>query len=303
MSHPESAQPESAGTESLDGRCLCGAVRYRAAGPFQHLVHCHCSMCRKAHGSGFATFVAAPAGTFQWLAGREHVVSYPSTAHSQRHFCALCGGVTPAPEVDGPLAWMPAGGLDGDPGIRPEGHMFVDSRAPWTVLNDDLPKYPAAPPGFEAPEPAATEPAGADGTPPVNLLTGGCLCGQVRFAIRGAPLLLVNCHCSRCRHARGAAHASNLFVLPEQLEWLAGESAITVFNLPGAERFGQNFCAHCGSPVPRGSPRIGRFNVPAGSLDGDPGIPVSHHIYVDSRAPWFEITDTATRYPEAMPKR
>lgn len=75
-----------------------------------------------------------------------------------------------------------------------------------------------------------------------------------------------------------------------------------VFDLPGAERFGINFCPTCGGNVPRVSVKAGVVNVPAGSLDGDPGIAPAHHIYVASKAPWFEISDDLPQYPEAPPR-
>ena len=48
-----------------NGTCLCGQIRFRLDGPFQMMMHCHCSRCRKHHGSAFATFVGAPARGFE----------------------------------------------------------------------------------------------------------------------------------------------------------------------------------------------------------------------------------------------
>ena len=48
-----------------EGRCLCGAVRYTVEGPYVRMLNCHCSMCRKHHGSAFATFVTAPLAAVQ----------------------------------------------------------------------------------------------------------------------------------------------------------------------------------------------------------------------------------------------
>jgi hypothetical protein len=278
------------------GTCLCGAVRYGMDGPFGPMVHCHCSMCRKAHGSAFATFVAA--GSLEWTSGRENVASYASSAGGLRHFCRTCGSVTPPPQPEGERVFVPAGNLLEDCGARPSAHLFTDSRAPWITLTDDLERFPAAPPGYEAPtierEPA---PAATPGSVP-----GSCLCGAVRFELTGVPLVMVNCHCSRCRRGRSAAHATNLFVLPEQLHWLQGETAVRVFDLPGAARFGIDFCPTCGSGVPRLSERIGKVNVPSGSLDGDPGITPGYHIFVASKAPWFEIRDDLPRHDEKTPR-
>jgi len=281
-------------TESVSGSCLCGSVRFRVSGPFQQMNHCHCSRCRKAHGASFATYVAGTG--LAWEHGVELVRTFRAGAGMARCFCARCGSVLPDPDTPEGPAWVPAGTLLEDCGARPVAHIFADSRAAWTRLDDGLPAFGAAPPGYAAPEFPASPAAAADGT-----LTGGCLCGGIRYRLHDAPLVIVNCHCSRCRRARSAAHATNLFVLPEQLEWIAGEDRVQVYDLPGAERFGANFCPDCGGPVPRSSPKIGRVNVPAGSLDGDPGIGPAFHIYVASKAPWFEIHDDLPVHAERAP--
>ena len=53
----------------VSGSCLCGAVRFTQRGPFTHMTHCHCSICRKHHGAAFATYVASPLEGFKLLAG------------------------------------------------------------------------------------------------------------------------------------------------------------------------------------------------------------------------------------------
>lgn len=279
------------------GSCLCGVVQWHAHGPFGPMVHCHCSMCRKAHGSAFATFVGAPAAGFAWTSGADNVAVYASSEQWARCFCRTCGSITPPPEEPGEMVFLPAGNLLEDCGARPSMHMFAASRAPWTTLADDLERHSGAPPGYAAPE-VVREPRRAERP---GAVPGSCLCGTVRYEITGAPAFMANCHCSRCRRGRSAAHATNLFVKLEALRWLQGEDAVRVFDLPGAERFGINFCPTCGSGVPRWSPGIGLYNVPAGSLDGDPGLRPNYHIYVASKAPWFEITDDLPRYAEGPP--
>jgi hypothetical protein len=283
--------------EICSASCLCGTVRYRLQGPFGPMVHCHCSMCRKAHGSAFATFVGAPAAGFQWIAGQDNVSSYASSSQGQRQFCRSCGSVTPPPIPAGDPLFVPAGNLLQDCGARPQAHMFTNSRAPWITLSDELTKFPAAPPGYELPPLDQTPKQAATS----GALAGSCLCGAIRYELSGAPLVMVNCHCSRCRRGRSAAHATNLFVQPQQLRWLAGESLVRVFDLPGAERFGVNFCPTCGGSVPRLSAKIGRVNVPAGSLDGDPGIGPAYHIFVGSKAAWFEIADDLPQHSDRAP--
>ena len=73
--------------------------------------------------------------------------------------------------------------------------------------------------------------------------------------------------------------------------------------MPGAQFFGTAFCKQCGSEVPRVSVERNFASVPAGSLDSDPGITPTGHIYVDSKAPWFEITDDLPQFAEMPPRR
>ncbi|SOB89729.1 hypothetical protein SAMN05877962_10160 [Alloalcanivorax xenomutans] len=128
---------------------------------------------------------------------------------------------------------------------------------------------------------------------------GRCLCGQVRFRISGPFKQFHLCHCSRCRHATGSAHASNLFIGNDQIEWLAGEERIQRFDLPEAQRFARAFCRHCGAPVPHQSRDGNGFIVPAGSLDQAPDRQPDDHIHFDSRAPWYNGTLQAPRFSAA----
>lgn len=77
---------------------------------------------------------------------------------------------------------------------------------------------------------------------PQEVLKASCLCGAVRFEIAPPFSGFRYCHCSRCRKATGSAHAANIFLPQTQLTWLAGESLIKRFDLPGAKRFAVCFC-------------------------------------------------------------
>src|SRR5262249_57578334 len=114
--------------------CLCGAVTWDADGPLQFMSHCHCSRCRKAHGTPFATYVAAPATGFR-LSGRERVGRWESSPGFFRYFCTACGSVVPGDPWEGAV-FLPVGCMDSDPGVRPAAHIFVASRAPWFDIHD-----------------------------------------------------------------------------------------------------------------------------------------------------------------------
>ena len=132
----------------LSGSCLCGAVRYQIAGPLKMAGHCHCSICRKAHGAAFATWTMVRTDQFEWLAGEEYLHAYSSSPDRQRLFCGECG--TPiAATHNGHIGEVVLASLDDEPGIRPREHIFVGSRACWHEITDALPQFVQWPPGLE----------------------------------------------------------------------------------------------------------------------------------------------------------
>ena len=278
------------------GRCLCGAVTVELDGPFSSMIHCHCSMCRKHHGTGFATFVVAPIGGFRWLSGQDRSVTYRSSPNGVRSFCSVCGAAGPSPMEKYGIVAAPAGAFDGDLGITPQSHIFVSSKAPWDDITDALPQFAAYPPGF-----------GGEGesrpvvTPRPGIAEGSCLCGAVAFEATGAPVRMMNCHCSRCRHGRAAAHATNVFYKMDQFRWLRGADLAREYKVPEARFHTTVFCTRCGGKVPKISAERALVVVPAGSLDTDPGAKAQAHIFVADKAPWFDITGTLPRFPQMPP--
>jgi hypothetical protein len=109
----------------------------------------------------------------------------------------------------------------------------------------------------------------------------------------------MNCHCTRCRKARGAAHASNLFT--ESVRFTRGEDQLVTYKLPEARYFMQVFCRTCGSPMPRVDAGRGFAVVPMGALDDDPGARPEGHIFVGSMAPWYQIADGLPQWEETPP--
>ena len=278
------------------GSCLCGDVAYEIDGPIEHASHCHCSMCRKFHGTPYATYALAAFAGRRWLSGEQSVARYESSPGFYRCFCARCGSPVPG---DPYKRWtfVPLGNLDGDPGARAEFHMFAASKAPWWEISDRLPAFDAFPPGIDAPVAPDRAPAQPRGEHP----RGSCLCGAVAFALESPPLRALCCHCGRCRKARAAAHAANLLVAVDGLRFARGEDALASYKVLDAKFFQQTFCAACGAKAPRVDRERGFAIVPMGALDDDPGIRPQGHIFVDSKAPWDEIHDDLPRYGGAPP--
>jgi hypothetical protein len=278
----------------ISGACLCGTLRYEVDGPVQSGMHCHCSMCRKHHGAPFATFVLAPPSSLRWQAGESAVCEYPSSASRVRRFCGVCGAVAPA-ALAGRLL-LPAGNLLGELAEVAALHMFVASKAPWHVVADGLPEYEGAPNGWPLPEQVRPAPPQLDGA-----IHGSCSCAGVRFAVRGAPARWFQCHCSRCRRGRSAAHGSNAFYAAAQFEWLEGRELVRSYRPPEAERFTISFCTRCGGGAPVERDNVPFVLVPVALLDADPGGRPQAHIHVASKAAWYTPTDGLPQFAELPP--
>jgi len=278
------------------GRCLCGALNYELGGPFDAMIHCHCSMCRKHHGAPFATFVVGPIANFHWTSDEAKAGRYRSSPDGVRTFCAICGSAGPSTMPELGVAAAPAAGLQGDLGIKPQSHIFVGSKAPWYTITDALPQHDAYPPGVGAqpvPRPVITPRAG--------ITEGSCLCGGIGYEVTGTPVRMMYCHCSRCRLGRAAAHASNVFYKLDGFRWVRGADRVTEYKVPDARFHTAAFCSRCGGKVPRPSIERGLVTVPAGSLDTDPGIRAQAHIFVAYKAAWFDITGPEPRFAEMPP--
>lgn len=131
------------------------------------------------------------------------------------------------------------------------------------------------------------------------MITGSCLCQTVRYETdETGPAL--NCHCSRCRKWQGTAFASVVRVSLQSLRITSGEGSITRYApSPGLERC---FCKVCGSSLFSLRYDLSRAHIWLGTVDGDPGVRPSLHVFIGSKAPWFEITDSLPQYETRPPK-
>jgi hypothetical protein len=132
-------------------------------------------------------------------------------------------------------------------------------------------------------------------------LTGGCLCGGVRFEVTEQPVASNYCHCKRCQRRTGTAASANARIVPGSLRLTAGEELVRTFEPPdGAAK---DFCSACGSALWSRSPETGEvWGVRLGAFDEDPGIRPSVRQYTAYAALWEPIPDDGLpRYPEARP--
>ena len=132
-------------------------------------------------------------------------------------------------------------------------------------------------------------------------LTGGCLCGGVRFEVTEPLVSAGYCHCTRCQRRTGTSSSASARIAPGSLRVLSGEGLIRSYR--PEDGFAKVFCSECGSALWSQSPHDPEvIAVRMGTFDGDPGIRPSSRAYVAYAAAWEPIPDDGLpRYPEGRP--
>jgi hypothetical protein len=120
--------------------------------------------------------------------------------------------------------------------------------------------------------------------------TGGCLCGAVRYEVRGKLRDVVLCHCIECKRAHGSVGAYSS-AYHEDFQLLR-DGALRWIDSPESDHAAKRgFCAECGSSLfwqGRDLPRVG---IAAGTLDRPTGLRVAAHIYTHQAGDWDELPD------------
>jgi len=124
----------------LRGGCWCGAVRYRVADAFLYAGNCHCSRCRAATGSAFKPFAGIEREKLELTEGAGRLLVVGDDEENDTR-CAECGSLLFSVVRDGAYVHVAMGSLADAPSIRPTGHIFVGSKAPWFEITDNLPQH------------------------------------------------------------------------------------------------------------------------------------------------------------------
>ena len=277
------------------GRCLCGSVTWELLAEPYAIYNCHCRMCQKAHGAAFGTYCFVNKDQFRWTSSTDTIVYYESSEYLVRSSCDVCGSVVPYANKAG-NHWVAPGGCHNHM-RKPDYNIFVVDSSPWHTINGDMPRHNDYPEesGIPSVEGLAI-PGKAE-----DLVRGSCLCGVVTYQITEPFKTAHNCHCSRCRYGRAAAHSSNGFVSYDGVQFLSGEDRLKSYKAPDARYFTQVFCQVCSSLMPRRDAERDLTVIPMGSLDDDPELKPVRHIFVDYKAEWHDITDDLPQFPEGLP--
>jgi hypothetical protein len=133
---------------------------------------------------------------------------------------------------------------------------------------------------------------GSDGSKP-RMLSGACFCGAVRYTVADAFAYALNCHCSNCRRTTGSAFKPFAGIARDQLSLGAGHDDLMIYGGASAH---DAHCRRCGSLL-YSVVRDGAYvHVAMGTLLDAPAIRPTAHIFVGSKAPWFEITDALPQF-------
>jgi hypothetical protein len=128
------------------------------------------------------------------------------------------------------------------------------------------------------------------------MITGSCVCGQVRYEIRGQMGAITHCHCPTCRKAHASAFSSVSRVGLDDLVFTAGQQLLKFYeSSPGKKRY---FCSNCGSQIYARREDQNHYLFRMGTIDGDPGVRPAQHIFTADKALWYNIHDNIPEYSE-----
>ncbi len=128
--------------QTLSGHCQCGVVRYRVTAPPHDMYHCHCSMCRRCHGTVFATYGIVDRVHLPIDQGEANLTRFDSSPSVHRWFCKTCGCQLFIDEDAKPdIRFFTPGTIEWPAGAEspaPLSHIFVGSKVPWLAIGDGL---------------------------------------------------------------------------------------------------------------------------------------------------------------------
>jgi hypothetical protein len=130
------------------GGCLCGKIRFEIHSPIHNIVYCHCSKCRKAQGSAFATNGIVMAADFRIISGQDQLTGYKVSPEQTKYFCKTCGSPIMSKTTLRPgQIRVRLGTIESAINERPVAHTFATSKADWEDICGDLPQYESYEPG------------------------------------------------------------------------------------------------------------------------------------------------------------
>jgi len=126
------------------GSCLCGEISFEVTEFERPLGHCHCKMCQKFHGAAFSTFGEVKLDNLHWISGQKNLKSYKASNNTIRQFCNTCGSsllfCSSYNQKAGTIE-LAISTLDNAVDLKPDAHIYTNSKACWFKIEDQLPQY------------------------------------------------------------------------------------------------------------------------------------------------------------------
>ena len=124
------------------GQCLCAKVKFQIAQKITNIVMCHCSECRRVQGTAFATNGNVENDNFTFLKGEDNLTEFKENDNKSRFFCKTCGSPIMAKLKNNPnYTRIRLGSITSDINEPIEKHIFVNSKANWDTICDDIPQH------------------------------------------------------------------------------------------------------------------------------------------------------------------
>ena len=124
---------------SFFGECLCGTIKLEIDPPTKWCAHCHCTACRRAHGSAFVTWFGVLLEQFRIVSGEEDLRWYQSSKEARRGFCKKCGSTMLFQSSRWPdEIHVALSNILGEIDRSPTAHVYYDTHVEWFSVNDDL---------------------------------------------------------------------------------------------------------------------------------------------------------------------
>ena len=133
-------------------------------------------------------------------------------------------------------------------------------------------------------------------------MTGGCLCGAVRYSISAPLKNVIACHCTHCRKISGAGSSHNVVVPTAAITITSGETKVYKDTAQSGNTLFRHFCANCGSSLMSRREKMPEMTVlKVGTLDDAAGLQIAMNVWTDSALPWMHIDPALDHYPQNRP--
>ncbi len=130
-------------SDTLNGSCACGLVKFVLVDAKRNIINCHCHTCRKLNGGAFSSYIAVADDNFKLHEGQDVLTRYVVTENVDKHFCRVCGTPIYNKNRKYPgLIIVPLGALDEVGQMRPTVNIYCDSKLSWVAMQGDTRDYP-----------------------------------------------------------------------------------------------------------------------------------------------------------------